>query len=178
MGQPFTCSQKPSGLRFAMAMAKESDRYRRLWGRQCRCMKNSNAATPVWAVLLEVEAVDPRPPRRPRPCIARPREEGPLSAAAEGLVCPRPLFPRTIARKGISWGEVWERTWGFCGERLCFYRHEAPRPLLWSLRFLAAESKGDFGYSPARSNSKAGAFTNTRKIKAGCWVHFGQLVWP
>ena len=162
-----------------MAMAKESGRYRRLWGRQCRSTKNSNAATPVWAVFLEVEAADPRPPRPPWPRVARSREAGPLPTATEEyLVRPPPLFPRTIARKGISWGEVWERSWGFCKERLCFYRREAPPPLLQSLRFLAVESKEDFGCSPAWSNSKAGAFNNTCKTNVGCWVHFGQLVWP
>ena len=58
MGQSSTCSQKPSGLRFAMVMAKESGRYRRLYGWQWRSTMKSNAATPVWAVFRDVEAAD------------------------------------------------------------------------------------------------------------------------
>ena len=58
----------------------------------------SNAAMPVWAVFLDVEAADPRPPRPPRLRDAWPREAGPLPVAAEeDLVRPPPLFPRTIA---------------------------------------------------------------------------------
>ena len=47
LGQSSTCSQKPSSLRFAMAMAKESGKYRRLYGRQWRSTMKSNAATLV-----------------------------------------------------------------------------------------------------------------------------------
>ena len=106
MGQSSTYSQKSSGLRFAIAMAKESSRYRRLYGRQCRSTTKSNSATLVWAVFRDVEAADPRPPRPPRPRDARPRGAGPLPVAAEeDLVRPPPLFPHTIA---------W--IWGLCGE--------------------------------------------------------------
>ena len=60
----------------------------------------SNAATPVWTVFLGVEVADLRLPRPPRPRIARPRKAGLLPVAAEDLVRPPPLFPRTIAGIG------------------------------------------------------------------------------
>ena len=56
--------------------------------------------------------------------------------------------------------------------------HVAPPPLLRLLCFRIAEIKEDFSYSPTRNNSKANTMTNGLKTKAGCWVHFGQLVWP
>ena len=61
----------------------------------------SNATTLVWAVFLEVEAADPWLPRPSWPRVARPREAGPLPAAAEeDLVRPPPLFPCTISGIG------------------------------------------------------------------------------
>ena len=61
----------------------------------------SNAATPVWAVFLDDEA-DPRPPRPPRPRVARPREAGPLPAAAEedmGLGALGALWGMSVERR-------------------------------------------------------------------------------
>ena len=80
-----------------------------------RIIMNTNDAKPVWVTLLGGGATEPWPPRLPQPRFprprgaARPRLEGPSSAAAdEERGHSTPLFALVIDANGLGGTWSWD----------------------------------------------------------------------